>query len=140
SQHVRRDAAGFPVFGNHKVEALEQPVEGLSPDGIRDVASERALERMRFEQSAVEKRHGTESERPTTSLGRGAIEGAEEKRAEQIAMDPSLPGEARVHRIGQEALAAAQPSLGLNEVEKEHPGELEQRETAAVLAAESAGQ
>ena len=54
-------------------------------------------------------------------------------------MDAALAGQARVHGLGQEPLAPGEPSLGLDEVEEQDPGELQQREAPPLLAAKRAG-
>src|SRR5215207_5796865 len=52
-------------------------------------------------------------------------------------IEPKAPArEAAVHFLGQEAVAACEPALGLDEVEEEDPGELEQRQAPPLLAAE----
>ncbi len=52
-QHVRGDAAPIGLIDG-EVEPLEQPVERVSPERIGNVAAEAPLERVRFEQPAVE--------------------------------------------------------------------------------------
>ena len=52
------------------------------------------------------------------------------QRTQQVTMDTPLCGEATVDLLGEEPLAAAQPSLGLHEIEEEHPRELQQHKAA----------
>ena len=51
-----------------------------------------------------------------------------------------LRRQAAIDLLGEEPVASGQPALGLDEVEEEHPGELQQGQAAAVLAAERARQ
>ena len=46
-----------------EVEPLEQPVERIAPERVGNVAPEHALERVRLEQAAVEKRNRAEPRR-----------------------------------------------------------------------------
>jgi len=62
------------MLRDDEVEALEEPVECLAPDGIRDVSPERALQRMRLEQAAVEEGDPAERAGAAAPLGRRAVE------------------------------------------------------------------
>jgi len=67
-----------------------------------------------------------------TTLLEGSIEGAEEERAQQVAMQRASPHQAVIHGAREEVRAAIEPALALDEIEEEHAGELQQGERVLV--------
>jgi hypothetical protein len=122
------------------MEPLEQSVEGLAPDLIGNVSPKAALQRVRLEQPPVEKRHCAKVRRCFTPLNRRPVQRTEEQRTQQITVDSSLATETPIHLLCQKALPAAEPSLGLHEVEEEDAGELQEREAVSIVWAHRAGQ
>jgi len=53
-------------------------------------------------------------------------------------MDLPPPGQAPIHFLRQKPRARVEPTLGLDEVEKEHPGELEKSESVSVVCVHGA--
>ena len=139
AQHVRRDAARLASLGDGEVKPLEQPVECVSPDGVGNVAAEGAFDAMRLEQATVQEGDGSESGRAAAPLGGRAVERAEEEWTEQVTVDAPPARQAAVHLFGEELFSAGEPPFGLDEIEEEDTGELEQRQAASVLAARPIG-
>ena len=73
------------------------------------------------------------------ALRRRAIQGPEEERPQEVAVDLSPSGKTVVHRLDQKPRVAGQPSSGLNEIEKEDPGELEQGDRVPVGGGQGPG-
>src|SRR5687768_14879592 len=48
-------------------------------------------------------------------------------------MDPPAPPQTAIHFLCQTALSAAEPPFGLDEVQEQHPGELQQRQPMPVV-------
>jgi hypothetical protein len=91
-----------------------------------------ALEWVRLEQSAVQKRDPAElpwypAPRPGWSVQR-----AEKERLEEIALEMTAGREASVGGARQEVGAAVEPALALHEVQEEDASELEERDGVAV--------
>ena len=70
-----------------------------------------ALEGMGLEEAAVEERDGAEGPAPRVRVRHGAVEGAEEERAQQVAVDLALAGETAVHRFREEPVLPASHPL-----------------------------
>ncbi len=107
------------------MEALEQPVEGITPQGVRDIRPIAPLERVRLEEAAVEKGYGAKLPSCTASFRPGLIQGSEKEWPKEVAVDSAPPAETAVHFLGQEAVSLPQPAFTLDEVEKEDAGQLE---------------
>ncbi len=60
AEHVRGDATAL-TLRDGEVEALEEPVEGVAPQEVRDVAPQPSLEWVGLEEAAVEKRNRAEA-------------------------------------------------------------------------------
>ena len=71
-QHVGGDAAAL-VRLEREVEALEEPVERVSPQIVRNVAVEATLERVWLEQASVQEGDGSQRQGPSTALRRRPI-------------------------------------------------------------------
>ena len=67
SEHVRRYAAAGPIFSYSEMESLEQPVEGVTPEIIRNVRLETALERVRLEQASIQEGNWTKCRGTSTA-------------------------------------------------------------------------
>jgi hypothetical protein len=123
-EHVRGYAAMPPSLSHREVEALEQPVECVTPEIIGNVGAEPLLQGMGLEQPTIEEWNETECRGgPAPSL-RWAVQRAKEKWTKEVAMYSAAPPQAPVHFFCQEPLSPGQPAFGLNEVEEEDPGEL----------------
>jgi hypothetical protein len=122
-QHIRRNRTSI-LFIDGKVEALEQTIERLTPDLIGNVRPMPPLQTVRLEKPTIQER---DISKPTGSaapqLG-GLIQRSEEQRAQEVTMDLPPTREAAVDFLGQESFTSREPTLGLNEVQKEHPGQL----------------
>jgi hypothetical protein len=139
AQHVRRDTTAVS-FAHCEVKPLEQPVECIAPDLVGDVGTIPPLQPVRLEEPAIQKRDGAEATRGPAPRRRRLIQRSEEEGAQEIAMDLPPPGQAPVHFLRQKARASAEPTLGLDVVEKEHPGELQKSESVSVVCVHGAGE
>ena len=54
-------------------------------------------------------------------------------------MNTSFPGQAPVHLLGQKAIPAGEPPLGLHEIEEQNASELKQNESLRVLSLADSG-
>src|SRR6185437_11078168 len=91
AKHVGRDAGAVASLGDHEMKVFEQVVERVAPEGVRNVAAERPLQRVRLEQPAIQKGNGAEPSGASGPLGGRPVEGTEEKGAQQVAVDPAPP-------------------------------------------------
>ena len=123
-----------------EVKPLEELVERISPQRIGDVGPKASLQRVGLEQAAVEEWNGAERSGGPAPQVSGAVQRAEEERPEQVAVEPPLVREAFLHLLGQKPLPSAEPSLRLDEVEKEDPSQLKQRQPMPVFRAHGAGE
>ncbi|HZJ72550.1 MAG TPA: hypothetical protein VFF36_16570, partial [Planctomycetota bacterium] len=131
AQHVGRDGT-IAAFLRDEVEALEEIVEGIAPDGIRQVRGPLLLQRVRREQAAVEKWDVPEPSRRRRTDVQRAVERAEEERPQQVAVQAAPARQAVVHGARQEVGATVEPALALHEIEEEHAGELKQGQRMAI--------
>jgi hypothetical protein len=131
-EHVRGYPA-VPSFSHGKVKSLEQPVERISPELVGDVCPKPSLQGVRFEEAAVQEWNWAKGYAGSAAILWRAIQSAEEQWAEEVAMDPPVPPKAAVYLFRQEAVPAAQPAFGLDEVQEQDPCELQESQTMAVF-------
>ena len=104
------------------MESLEQGVEGVTKDRGRNRNPPAALQRVRFEEAAVQEGDRAVTPGQRAALVGGPVQRSEEQGPEEIAVQGAPGQQAAVHLLAQEAGASRQPSLGLDEVEEENAG------------------
>jgi hypothetical protein len=82
-QHVGRHFSLGSVLIYRERETLEQVVEGVSPDGVGNFAAPLALESVRLEETAIQKRDSPKAS-SSASRFRATIERAEEEWLKQV--------------------------------------------------------
>jgi hypothetical protein len=115
------------------VKPLEQVVECIPPEVVGNVRGISPLEWVRLEQPSVQKRNGSELEGGCAPGLGGLVQRAEEKWAQQITLDSAPIGETTIHLLGKEPVFSGEPPFGLDEVEEQHPGKLEQNQGVAII-------
>ncbi len=118
------------------MKALEEPIERHSPDLVRDVASDKTLERVRLEQTSVQEGDRPKSSGPTSPLGDGSVECSEEERLEEVPVHAVSSGQATIDLLTHESLSSAEPALCLNEVEEQNASELKEGKRVSVFPSE----
>jgi hypothetical protein len=111
-------------FAYSKVEAVEQALECVAPDLIREVHPVPTLQRVRLKKATVQKRNVSKAPCCAASQGSGLIQGSEKEWAKEVAMDLPPTCKAPIDLLGQKTFTSCKPSLALDEVQKQHPGEL----------------
>jgi hypothetical protein len=122
------------------MKPLEELVKRGAPDDVGNVRSATSLEGVRLEEASIQKGNCSELNGQAASIRPGTVQGAEEKRPQEIAMDSPPPRDAAIDLLCQELFATGEPAFGLNEVQEEDPGELQQSEAVAVAALHPTGQ
>jgi hypothetical protein len=122
------------------MKSLEELVKGVAPDDVGNVRPATSFEGVRLEQASIEKGNSPELKSQAASTRPGTIQGAEEERPQEVAMDSPPPRNAAIDLLCQEPFAAGEPAFGLNEVQEEDPGELKQSEAVAVATLHPTGQ
>jgi hypothetical protein len=115
------------------VKPLEKPVERIPPEIVGDIRWISPLERVRFEQSPIQERNGSEHEGTFAPDFDGLVESTKEERAQQIALDSAPLGETALDLISQEPFFSGEPAFCLYEVEEQDPGKLEQDESMPIV-------
>src|SRR5690242_19253010 len=104
------------------MKSLEQVVECLAPVAVRPQRRSCApLQRRRFEQTAVEKGNPAERQHRRGPLGGGAVQCAEDEGMKGRAMEVTAAGERVIEQLRQVASITVEPSLFLDEIQKQHP-------------------
>ena len=84
-QHVGRHFSLGSVLIHRERETLEQMVEGVSPDGIGNLAPPLALEKVRLKETAIQEGDSPEASSSASRFG-ATIERAEEQWLKQVAV------------------------------------------------------
>ena len=95
AQHVGRDLA-CRRSGDREVKALEETIECLSPDLVRDVASTRRSSGCGSNRPPFRKGAAPKSSGPTPPLGEGSVECSEEERLEEVPVHTVSSGQATI--------------------------------------------
>jgi hypothetical protein len=88
---------------------------------------------VRLEQASIQERYRPKRRSCAAPLFLRLVERSEEERSQKVAMDSPPPPQAAIHFLCQKALSAAEPTFGLDEVQEQHSGEMQQRQAVPVV-------
>ena len=112
------DGIDYVVLSNRKPEVLEQLVERISPEVVREASlPNTSLGGMRFEQAAIEVRNRAKLRSLIAKLG-WRIQHYKKEWVQDRSMKAASPCQRRIELVSQVIVPPVEPSFGLNEVEE----------------------
>jgi hypothetical protein len=123
-QHIWRDCTTIALV-DCKAEVVEQPLKCVPPDLIRDVRSVPPLQPVWLKKPPVQEWNVSESPCCPAPHDSRLIQRSKKEWAQEIAMDFPARCKAAIDFLGQKSFSSCEPTLGLDKVQKQHPGQLQ---------------